>query len=101
MDEFRKLYDSAQLAGRNAVGGADVMRGACGFAWVNVKPGTSRFARWLKANKLARPDSHYGGVTIWISDYNQSIYCKELHAVAMARVLQEAGINAWAMSRDD
>lgn len=25
-----------------------VPEGACGFAWVNVKPGTSRFAKWLK-----------------------------------------------------
>jgi hypothetical protein len=101
VEDFQALYSRAQAAGRAAVGNTDVNWGACGFAWVIIKPGTSRFARWLKEKKLARPDSYYGGVTIWVSDYNQSVHCKSLHAVAMAKVFQDAGINAYAMDRLD
>lgn len=75
--------------------------GACGFAWINVKPGTSAFARWLKKEGYARRDSYYGGVTIWISEYNQSMERKEAHAKAMAKVFEEHGIKAYAMSRLD
>lgn len=74
--------------------------GPCGFAWVNVKPGTSSFARWLSKNELAR-SSYYGGVDIWIGEYNQSMARKEAHAHAMAKVFSEAGIRASAMSRMD
>lgn len=74
--------------------------GACGFAWVVVRPATSRFARWLKEKRLATP--HYGGgVNIWISDYNQSMTRKEAHAYAMAKVFREAGIDCYAGSRLD
>ena len=62
--------------------------GACGFAWVKVSPGNSKFANWLKKRGYARP-AYGGGVDIWISDYNQSVARKEAHAYAMARVLSE------------
>ncbi len=76
--------------------------GVCGFAWVNLKPGNSAFANWLKKNKLARPDSYYGGVTIWVSDYNQSMERKSAYAGAFARVLVENGFKrAYSMSRMD
>ena len=75
--------------------------GVCGFAWVNVKPGGSRFARWLKETGRGRSDSYYGGVTIWISDYRQSYERKMAHAQAMAGVLREAGIKATASGRLD
>ncbi len=78
-----------------------VADGVCGFAWVVIRPGNSRFANWLKKNGHGRKDSYYGGVTVWISDYNQSMQRKEAHAGAFARVLQEAGINAHSMSRMD
>ena len=78
-----------------------VMGGVCGFAWVSVKPGTSSFARWLKAAGLARADSYYGGVTYWVSLYNQSMERKEAHAQAMAEVLRKYGIKAYAQSRMD
>jgi len=74
--------------------------GACGFAWVNVKPGNSPFANWLKKNKLAAK-SYYGGVDIWVREFNQSIARKEACAAAMAKVLSEAGIKAYSMSRLD
>jgi hypothetical protein len=75
--------------------------GVCGFAWVQVKPGTSAFAKWLKKMGYARSDDYYGGVSIWVSDYNQSMQRKEAHARAMARVFSDAGINAYPMSRMD
>lgn len=82
-----------------------VMDGPCGFAWVNfkMKGGLGRkFGRWLIDNDHARKDSYNGGVTIWISDYNQSVTRKAAHASAMAAVLHEAGIeNAYADSRLD
>jgi hypothetical protein len=78
-----------------------VPEGACGFAWVNVSPGNSPFANWLKKNKLARK-AYGGGVDIWISDFGQSIDRKEACAQAMARVLkEELGVNAYASSRLD
>lgn len=78
-----------------------VMGGCCGFAWVNVKPGNSRFANWLKKTGRGRADSYYGGVTIWISDYGQSMNLKESYAYAFAKVLSDNGIKAYANSRMD
>lgn len=124
--QFEDLYNQARAAGL-AAGGAHtptpmfvgtakdlisdeidrsqpiyrVESGVCGFAWVNIKPGTSAFAKWLKTMGHARADSYYGGVTIWVSEYNQSMERKECHADAMARVLQGGGIKAQSMSRMD
>jgi hypothetical protein len=78
-----------------------VSEGACGFAWVNVSPGNSSFAKWLVKNKLASK-AYHGGVDIWISAHGQSIERKEAHAREMARVLKEKlGIKAYAGSRLD
>jgi hypothetical protein len=76
--------------------------GACGFAWVNVNPGNSPFANWLKKNGYARK-SYSGGVDIWISDFGQSVDRKSACADAMARVLQiELGLSGiYAASRLD
>lgn len=78
-----------------------VPSGVCGFAWVNVKPGNSAFAKWLKAKGVARPDSYYGGVTIWVKEFGQSMELKEAYAYAMAKVMSEAGFKAYANSRMD
>ena len=78
-----------------------VSDGPCGFAWVTIRPGNSRFANWLKKNQLARIDSYAGGVCIWISKYNQSMTKKEFHATAMAKVFREYGIQARSGSRMD
>ena len=45
--------------------------------------------------------SYYGGVDIWVGEFNQSMERKEACAAAMARVLNEAGIKAYSMSRMD
>lgn len=78
-----------------------VCEGVCGFAWVQVKPGTSSFAKWLVKTKRARSDSYYGGVCIWIGEYSQSMQRKEAHADAMAEVFRKHEINAYCMSRMD
>ena len=78
-----------------------VMDGVCGFAWVIVKPGNCSFAKFLKAKGMASKDSYYGGVNYWISGYNQSMEKKEAYAGAFARVLSDAGIKAYSMSRMD
>ena len=124
---FKKLYEKADNAGRNAayrsvptpmiVGTAKnlfdteldyskpvevVNDGVCGFAWINFSPGTSRLAKWLKKNKLARKDDYYGGVTIWVSDYNQSMQRKEAYANAFAKVFIDFGYErTYSMSRMD
>lgn len=74
--------------------------GPCGFAWIVVKPGTSSFAKWLKKNDFAHKH-YYGGVAIWISEYNQSCAKKTAHAEAMAESLRQSGIRAYAGSRLD
>lgn len=78
-----------------------VSGGVCGFAWVSIKPANSKFARWLLANNKARKDSYAGGVRLSVSLFNQSMELKEKYAYAFAKMLQEAGIRAYADSRMD
>lgn len=75
--------------------------GVCGFAWVNIKPAYSRFAKYLVANGLASKDSYEGGVSLWVHDYNQSMTLKAAYARGFAGVLRAAGINAVAHLRID
>ena len=78
-----------------------VMDGVCGFAWVNVKPGNSQFAKWMVKEGKARKDSYEGGVQVWVSQFNQSMEKKYAYAAAFANVLNEAGVNAYAGQRMD
>ena len=85
---------------------APVMSGVCGFAWVNVRPGTCSFARWAKKQDLGYSDSYYGGYTIYVSGKHfpgceQSMEIKEAYAQAFAEVLRDYGIGAVARSRMD
>lgn len=75
--------------------------GVCGFAWVQVKPANSRFAKYLLKIGAARRDSYNGGVCLWVSAYNQSMQRKEAYATAFAKVLIDNGINAYSDSRMD
>lgn len=120
---FQTLLETAYQAGRKAgadcaphpmlvaTAGADgridyskpiyhVDDGACGFAWVKIRPATTPFARWLKKNGYAR-SSWAGGLDIWISEFGQSVDRKYAMARAMANVLTEAGVTAYADSRMD
>ena len=79
--------------------------GACGFAWVNV--------HGLRKNDK-NPDrkvlegfgfsfaSYDKAFQLWVSDYGQSIYAKEIYAHAFAKELKALGIEkAYGGSRLD
>lgn len=96
------LFEHAMTAARAAIdatGRHD--RGSCGFAWVEVHPATSSFARWCRANGHGQPARR----GLWVngfSDYRgQSVDVAEAGAKAFATVLSQAGINAVAHSRLD
>ena len=78
-----------------------VSDGVCGFAWVNIKPARGGFVKFLKDNKIGRKDSYYGGWTIWVSGFGQSVDRKSAYARAFAKVLGDNGITAYNMSRLD
>jgi len=117
MAEFSALYAKARAAGLAAAGASVptpmvvsetggsgrswyVSEGACGFAWVTVRPGNSPFANYLKKAGLGSP-AYGGGTQIWVSEFNQSVARKEAYANAFAEVLREAGLKAYAGSRLD
>ena len=103
--EFDKIIAEAHAAGV-AAGSEPKPWFPCGFAWVNVKPGTSRFARYAKTLGVGRypdwrPDSYYGGITLWVSDYGQCMEQKAAYAEAYAEVLRRHGIAVTSNSRMD
>lgn len=94
------VVQEQQLFG-NAVGKAYFVEGgACGFAWINIRPGTSAFAKWMVKQGFARK-AYEGGVQVWVSEFGQSMQRKEAYARAYAEVLQAHGITAYAGSRMD
>ena len=78
-----------------------VSDGVCGFAWVNIKPARGGFVKYLKENDIGRKDSYYGGYTVWVSGFGQSLARKEAYARAFAKHLEQNGVTAIAMSRMD
>lgn len=113
--QFQALVSEAAAAGALAaaavsvepmvvIGGGQryvVESGVCGFASINIKPGNSAFANFLKKRGLARKSSYYGGVEVNVGGYGQSLTRKEAYAMAYARVLQKAGVQAYARSQID
>ena len=75
--------------------------GVCGFAWINIKPARGAFVKYLKQNGIGRKDSYYGGYTIWVSGFGQSLGRKENYARAFTEVLRKNGLTAYNMSRMD
>ena len=78
-----------------------VSDGVCGFAWINIKPARGKFVKYLKDNNIGRKDSYYGGYTIWVSGFGQSLDRKSAYARAFVKVLNDNGLKAYAMSRMD
>ena len=77
-----------------------VADGPCGFASIIIKPANSAFAKFLVQKGIAR--KHYqGGVSIYVSQFNQSLQKKESYAYAFSNVLQEFGIKSYVDSRMD
>ena len=114
MSTFSEIYNRAHAAGMQALNTAQpspmvvteadvfgrplanavrhyVSEGACGFAWVRVRPGNCQFANWLKKTGLARK-AYEGGVDIWVSEGGQSVERKEAYARAFAKVIREENI---------
>jgi hypothetical protein len=110
-DIVDKAYQAGIEAGKNAMPipmyvidqGIPIDRiddGACGFAWVTVRPANSSFAIWAKKQGIMRA-MYGGGVTYWVSVFGQSVDRKAAFAGAYAKVLRENGIQATAGDRLD
>ena len=78
-----------------------VSDGVCGFAWINIKPARGKFVKYLKDNNIGRKDSYYGGYTVWVRGFGQSLERKSAYAHASAKHLDDNGLRAYAMSRMD
>ena len=106
-EDFNILHNTATQAAVEACQAVEERSGGhwwpCGFAWVNVRPATQPFARWLKKAGIVEWASYQGGYDIWNPSNNptQSMDAKEAGARAYARVLQDKGIHAYAQSRMD
>lgn len=74
----------------------------CGFAWVTIFDGRSKFTKELVEAGIARK-SWDGTYTIWNPSQNptQSMSVKEYGSNAYAKVLNAFGIKAYAQSRAD
>lgn len=113
--DFSGFFDKAHAAGMKAgsevsvepmiIGNGKsnyfVPEGVCGFAWVKIHPARGKFVSWLKNNGIGRTDSYYGGYTISVNEFGQSMTRKEAYARAFAGFLKESGIKAHANSRMD
>lgn len=64
--------------------------GVCGYAYVTLRPATTSFARWLVKEHGWRK-AYEGGISLMVSDYNQSMGRKAAHAEAMAKSLKGKG----------
>ena len=40
-------------------------------------PARGKFVNWLKKANIGRKDNYYGGYTIWVSEFGQSVTRKE------------------------
>lgn len=81
--------------------------GLCGFAFITIRPATSGFARWLKAQGVGHK-GYYGGLEIFVhpehgrgTPLTQSVEVKGAYARAAAEVLRGYGIAASATERLD
>lgn len=132
--DFAAIWAEAEAAGQKAIddfsakygtneraGGYD--SGACGFAWVKIRPARGPFVTWCKKQnaaatvaKTAEMGRHYqvtsygdlaynGGWEIWSAGsknyHGQSVDTKEVAARAFAEVLNKHGIKAMVGSRLD
>jgi hypothetical protein len=100
----------AHLGGAPIAGGKTyyVSSGACGFGIIRIKPANSGFAKWLKAQGIAYPDSYHGGLVFHAHPEcvrgtinAQSVEINGAYAYAFAKVLRDYGISAYAETRLD
>ena len=77
--------------------------GACGYAWITIRPGNSKLANAYKKLGLAKP-AYGGGVSVWVNEFGQSVERKTAYANAYAIKLRElcpSVTNIYADSRLD
>lgn len=79
----------------------NVPDGPCGFAWVQIKPSRGGIASYMKKNHVGRYSEWERAHVVSISSYGQSMQKKAAYASAYAKVLREAGIDAYSRSRMD
>lgn len=96
-EQLTSVIEAAFIAASDAAAKHKVAYGdrdACGFAWVIVKPGTSKLARILK-NKYKASSSYQGGIRVWnpSKSSTQSVGILKAGAVAFAKVLNDAGFD--------
>jgi len=77
-----------------------VSEGACGFARVHLVKGNSSFAHWAKKN-AGFTKHYYGGLSLSVISYNQSVDRKTAYANAVCEVLKSENIDCYASSRLD
>jgi len=99
-----EIYIAARRAGDAAVfGGGDGY--PCGFAWINIKPATGPFIKYLKSINVGKRDEFEGGYRL--SSYDccafsgQNVDVKAMGVEAFAAVLRANGIKANTYTRLD
>ena len=78
-----------------------IQDGACGFGWVEVRPGNCRYSNFLKMMEIGSYSNYHRAVMFWCREYGQSVQKKAAYVEAYAKVLRHYGINAWGHSRLD
>ena len=102
---LESLHQSALVAAANAETDFRTKHGEpmyCGFAWVHVsEKASTKLGRALM--KLGFSKAYGGGLRLSNpgGSFTQSMDIKETGAAAYAKVLQDAGINAYMESRAD
>jgi hypothetical protein len=79
---------------------APCLGGVCGFARVTLHPGTGAAARYAKTH-LGAGRAYEGGISLWCSEFGQSMEMKEAYCRAYAAVLDAAGLKVYVHSRMD
>ena len=91
MKDYKAIFNTAnEIAREHAYEsqGEDVMIFPCGFAWVTLKVRKNdRLGKELEELGLMQWDDYRKCYYIWIGEYNQSMFHKEAHAEAMAKIL--------------
>ena len=116
------VYEADGLTDEPKPGGKEwyVPQGACGFAWVTLRPATTPLARHIRKTRFELGSGfgtydrsvkeadggswgkgYYGGYQFWVWGGGQSVELKSAYATAYAEVLEAAGYNAYAQSRLD
>lgn len=77
-----------------------VNEGICGFAWIIVRPGNGAYAKWMR-RVLSTRRGFEGGEQLTVFGFGQSLTRKDAYADAYSKVLRDAGVRAYGMSRAD